>query len=102
MLHGGIAATIMDEVLSILMTINNETHHEKEHPSKTSAVTVRLDVRYLRPIKTPETYLVVARCKERDGKKFILEADIRDGTGDVLARVDSVWVRAPRIYAGKL
>lgn len=102
MLHGGIAATIMDEVLSILMTVNNETHHEEEHPSSTSAVTVRLDVRYFRSIRTPGTYLVNARCREKEGKKFVLEAEIKDGEGVVLARADSVWVQVPRIYGGKL
>ncbi|RDW67073.1 hypothetical protein BP5796_09822 [Coleophoma crateriformis] len=102
MLHGGIAATLMDEVLSVLMTINNETHHAEEHPSSTSAVTARLDVRYLRPVSTPGTYLVVARCRERVGKKFILEVEIRDGDGAVLVKADSVWIRVPRIYGNKL
>lgn len=102
MLHGGIAATLMDEVLSILMTVNNETHHAEEHPSSTSAVTARLDVRYLRPINTPGTFLIAAKCREKDKKKFNLEANIRNGEGNVLARADSVWVRVPRIYAGKL
>lgn len=102
MLHGGIAATIMDEVMSNLMTLNNETHQDNEHPSSTSAVTARLDVSYFRPIKTPGTYVVVVRCKGKEGKKFDLQAEIRNGKGVVLARADSVWVRVPRILGGKL
>jgi acyl-coenzyme A thioesterase PaaI-like protein len=104
MLHGGIAATIMDETLSNLMTLNNETHQEEEHPSSTSMVTARLDVSYFRPIKTPGTYLVIARCKEKvkGGRKLTLQAEIRNGEGVVLSRADSVWVRVPRIYGGKL
>lgn len=102
MLHGGIAATLMDEVLSGLMTLNNESHQAEEHPSNTSAVTARLDVRYFRSITTPGTYLVVARCKEKVGKKFFLEAEIRDGEGAALAKADSVWVRVPRISGSKL
>lgn len=94
MLHGGIIATLMDDVIGTLLTVNK--HHKTGEPLSGNTVTAYLNVKYLRPVKTPQTVLVVARSKETpDGRsrKYGMEAEIRDGEGMVLAKADSLWIR---------
>ncbi|RDL36029.1 Thioesterase superfamily protein [Venustampulla echinocandica] len=89
-LHGGIIATLMDDVMGIL-TITNERHDGD--PLSNGAVTAQLNVSYLKKVPTPATVLVVARCREVTAKKYLMDAEIRDSEGVVLAKADSLWVR---------
>jgi acyl-coenzyme A thioesterase PaaI-like protein len=90
MLHGGIVAALMDDVIGTLLTVNKS---EGGLPLSTSTVTAYLNVSYLRLVSTPQTVLVVARSREVKGKKFFMESEIRDGEGGVLARAESLWIR---------
>lgn len=90
MLHGGIVATLMDDVMGTLLTVN------KDHgglPLTQSTVTASLTVKYLKGIRTPGTVAVVAKCRKREGRKFWLNAEIRDGGGVVLAKGEAVWIK---------
>lgn len=94
MLHGGIIATLMDDVIGTLLTINK--YHKTGKSLSHNTVTAYLNVKYLRPVKTPQTVLVLAASRETpDGKsrKYRMEAEIRDGEGVVLAKADSLWIR---------
>jgi acyl-coenzyme A thioesterase PaaI-like protein len=88
MLHGGLIATLLDDTIGTLLTINKD---QDGNPLTAYTVTVCLNIRYLRPVKTPQTVLVVAKCKEIRGTKFYMDAEIRDGRGNVLASADSIW-----------
>jgi acyl-coenzyme A thioesterase PaaI-like protein len=99
-LHGGIIATLMDDAIGTLLTVNKFGKEDgKAIPLSSSTVTAYLNVQYLKPVKTPQTVLIVARCKEVKGRKYFMEAEVKDGEGNVLANADSLWIR---IVRGKL
>lgn len=88
MLHGGLIATLLDDTIGTLLTVNKD---QDGSPLTSHTVTVSLNVKYLRPVKTPQTVLVVAICREIKGTRFYMDAEIRDESGKVLAKADSVW-----------
>jgi acyl-coenzyme A thioesterase PaaI-like protein len=101
-LHGGIVATLMDDVAGTLLTVNKydkPNQSGKALPLSANTVTAYLNVQYLKPVKTPQTVLIVARCLEAKGRKFFMEAEVKDGDGNVLAKGDSLWIR---VLKGKL
>lgn len=99
MLHGGIVATLMDDSLGALMSVNMDEDNE---PLSSSTVTAYLNVQYLEPVGTPQTVMVVATSRERKGRKFYLNSEIRDEEGNVLAKADSLWLRVQKLIQGKL
>jgi acyl-coenzyme A thioesterase PaaI-like protein len=92
-LHGGIVAVLIDDVIGTLMTVNQD---QELMPLSSGAVTAYLNVQFLNPVQTPQTVLVVARSREIKGRKFYMEAEIRDSDGNVLAKADSLWIRVKR------
>jgi acyl-coenzyme A thioesterase PaaI-like protein len=94
MLHGGIAATLMDDCVGTLMSVNKD---EENDPLSSSTVTAYLNVQYLQPIATPQTVMVTAKFRERKGRKFYLYSEIRDEEGNVLAKSDSLWLRVQKL-----
>lgn len=90
MLHGGIVATLLDDVVGTLMTINEDEGDST--PLSSAAVTAYMNIRYLSPITTPQTVLVIATTREIKGRKFYLDSEIRDEYGHVLAKAESLWV----------
>jgi acyl-coenzyme A thioesterase PaaI-like protein len=89
-LHGGIVAVLIDDVIGTLMTVNRDT---ERMPLSSGAVTAYLNVRYANPVVTPTTVLVVAWSREVKGRKFWMEAEVRDEAGLVLAKAESLWIR---------
>jgi acyl-CoA thioesterase FadM len=93
MLHGGIVATLMDDVVGTLMTVNETTtEDEKSVPLSSAAVTAYMNIQYRSPITTPQTVLVIAKSREFKGRKFYLDSEIRDEYGHVLASAESLWI----------
>ena len=89
-LHGGIVSTLMDDVMGTLLTVNKDLGGL---PLTQSTVTANLTVKFLKGVITPGTVAVVARCRKREGRKFWLDAEVRDGEGVVLAKGEAVWIR---------
>ncbi|KAG9235266.1 HotDog domain-containing protein [Amylocarpus encephaloides] len=89
-LHGGMIATLMDDVMGTLLTIKKDGD---AMPLSGVAVTGTLNVRYLRRIPTPGTVLVVARVQEVRGRKYDMAAEVMGGEGEVFARAESLWIR---------
>jgi acyl-coenzyme A thioesterase PaaI-like protein len=90
MLHGGIISTLMDDVMGTLLTVN-EDHGGL--PLTQGTVTASLTVKFLKGVRTPGTVAVVARCRKREGRKFWLDAEVKDGEGRVLAKGEAVWIK---------
>jgi len=88
-LHGGITAAIIDDVIGTLLTVNKDG---KSLPLTWNTLTASLNVRYLRRVETPGTVVVVARCREVKGRKYFMEAEVRDGEGQKLAEAESLWI----------
>jgi len=74
-LHGGIIATILDEVMSKVSRF-----------SGLRAVTAELTIEYLKPIRVDEEILVEGFSTRQDGRQLYHEGEIRNATGVLLAR----------------
>lgn len=88
-LHGGIVATLLDEVMGILLTSNKDPANAS---IQGETFTAYLHVNYLKPVDTPQTVLVTARFRELKGRKHFIESTIEDGDGAVLAKGEALWV----------
>ena len=74
-IHGGIIATLLDEVMSKVSRFSN-----------VRAVTAELTVEYLRPVPVDEELLVEGFATRRDGRELFHEGEIRNAAGVLLAR----------------
>jgi uncharacterized protein (TIGR00369 family) len=74
-LHGGIIALLLDEVMSKASRFHGER-----------AVTAELRVEYKRPIRVGQEIVVEGFIARRDGRQLYHEGEIRSVTGDLLAR----------------
>lgn len=81
-LHGGIQAGIMDEIMGWTGFFH----------TKTLAVTTTLDMRYHRPVYiTDKPVRISCRYLKTDGNKIHLEAEITDGAGTVCTSAAGVF-----------
>ena len=74
-IHGGIIATVLDEVMSKVSRF-----------SDVRAVTAELTVEYLLPVRVDEELRVEGFATRREGRQLYHEGEIRDATGNLLAR----------------
>src|SRR5580693_4503235 len=74
-IHGGIIATVLDEVMSKVSRFSN-----------VRAVTAELTVEYLRPVRVDEELRVEGFAARREGRQLYYEGEIRDAVGNLLAR----------------
>ena len=74
-IHGGIIATLLDEVMSKVSRFSN-----------VRAVTAELTVEYLLPVRVGEEVRVEGFATRREGRQLYHEGEIRDATGNLLAR----------------
>lgn len=92
--HGGIVATIFDEVLGYAAPGSRLTAEgQAAGRDVPSFVTAYLNTTYLRPVETPGTILVVARTTKVEGRKIWVEAFMEDGRGEELARAEALFVQ---------
>ncbi|KIV84857.1 hypothetical protein PV11_00610 [Exophiala sideris] len=90
-IHGGITATILDEVQSILVSVClNSAGLSPDN------VTADLRVTYLKPIILPCVVLIKAKITEIKGRKYFAKSDIVDEKGVVLARGEGLFVTVGR------
>lgn len=86
-LHGGIVASVLDEGMGILQTVNHERDHMANvgkglaqgelPPHGIGSYTATLDIRYLKPVHTPGSLIVTARYTKREGRKEWIRAEIK-------------------------
>ena len=74
-IHGGIIATVLDEVMSKVSRFSN-----------VRAVTAELTVEYLKPVRVGEELTVEGFNARREGRQLYHEGEIRDAAGALLAR----------------
>ncbi|TVY32686.1 Verlamelin biosynthesis protein B [Lachnellula occidentalis] len=92
--HGGIVATLIDEVMGLLLSVNK--HPKVAFPDVGRTVTAYLNVTYLKPVVTPSTILVSASFRETVGRKLFLNASVEDSCGVALARAEALWIRVDK------
>ncbi|KAF2461828.1 HotDog domain-containing protein [Lineolata rhizophorae] len=103
MCHGGAVATLLDEVTGAVVGINQEQEKKRLKEGVVSAaerwwtagsfVTAYLNVKYKRPVRTPQVVLLEARLVDRGERKCKIETQVRDKDGTVLAESDGMFVR---------
>jgi uncharacterized protein (TIGR00369 family) len=74
-IHGGIIATVLDEVMS-----------KASRFLDVRAVTAELIVEYLKPVRVGDELTVEGFHTRREGRQLYHEGEIRDATGTLLAR----------------
>jgi uncharacterized protein (TIGR00369 family) len=74
-IHGGIIATVLDEVMSKVSRFSN-----------VRAVTAELTIEYLRPVQVDEELRVEGFATRRDGRDLYQEGEMRNAEGVLLAR----------------
>ncbi|MGC0775422.1 MAG: PaaI family thioesterase [Candidatus Acidiferrum sp.] len=73
--HGGIIATLLDEVMGKVCRFR-----------EVRAVTAELAIQYLKPVQVNEEIVVEGFETEMKGRNLFLAGEIRNGAGEVLAR----------------
>jgi acyl-coenzyme A thioesterase PaaI-like protein len=99
--HGGIVATLIDEIQGMSLTAFRRRDRdlaiergELEKDAKLiHSMTGELTVRYIRPVKTPQTVLVVTKVKEVIGRKLWMDSEVLDGEGVVLATGKGLFIQ---------
>ncbi|KAK1050686.1 hypothetical protein LTR74_017001 [Friedmanniomyces endolithicus] len=86
-LHGGIVASIIDEAMGILQSVNHERDHMtkvgkglahgESPPQAFGSFTATLHIKYLKPVHTPDSLLVTARYTKREGRKEWIHAEVK-------------------------
>ncbi|KFZ17187.1 hypothetical protein V502_04694 [Pseudogymnoascus sp. VKM F-4520 (FW-2644)] len=99
--HGGIVATILDEVMGILLSVNKDREAEVARATggqveQMAEVTAELTVKYLKPVETPRNVRVKVWISRREGRKFWMQGTIEDKSSTVLARGEAIFVRTRR------
>lgn len=96
-LHGGIVATLLDEVTGLLLSLQGHVGDASTREAKDAQpgpVTAYLNTKFIGPVPTPGAILVQARMIEvKENRKWRIEGQIRDGKGLVLAEAEALYVK---------
>jgi uncharacterized protein (TIGR00369 family) len=84
--HGGIQATLLDEVMGLAV---HSVLAKEDH----KVVTAELNVRYRKPAPTEMVLTVRASLVRVDGSNLFLTAELVDANGVVLTQGDGRWRR---------
>ena len=70
--HGGVLATILDEILGTLAFLRVK----RKNPESRGSVTANLNVDYVKPVGVPGAVMVKARVVREDGRKVYVDGEI--------------------------
>ncbi|OCK82047.1 hypothetical protein K432DRAFT_349764 [Lepidopterella palustris CBS 459.81] len=88
--HGGIVATILDECAGLIQRLSAPIEGQESRP----VFTAGLDVRFLRPVRTPQVILVRSKMLGAEGRKKRVSVSMEDEWGVPLAEAGVVFVRS--------
>jgi acyl-coenzyme A thioesterase PaaI-like protein len=84
-IHGGIQATILDEVMGVA------AHCAFDHDTEVWMATVDFSLRYRRPAPTEAPILVLGELERIDGRNVHVRGEIRDLGGKTLTTATARW-----------
>ncbi|KAI1813547.1 HotDog domain-containing protein [Poronia punctata] len=101
--HGGLIAALMDEAMGSLLFMNSRVQEDMrrrgmEVPgtvvdlSETQIMTANMNIKFMRPIKTPQVVMATATLNKIEGRKFFLGYDVRNGEGKEFAIGEGMWI----------
>lgn len=86
--HGGLTATILDEVSSMLVS---ECRWSQDLPAEN--VTADLRIGFLKPVFVPGAVLVKAKVTDvQKTKKYFVKAELVDSNGDLRAKAEGLFI----------
>lgn len=106
--HGGLISTLIDEAMGSLIYINHHFYTEVEAidkekiPSDTlnmhgvAMFTAGMNVRFLKPLATPQVVLVTASVKDIKGRKVYLDVEVKNKEGVIFASCEGMWMSVSR------
>jgi len=89
--HGGVVATLLDEVLSVLVV-----EYRRSGVLPVDNVTAYLHVSYVKPVPTPAVVAVRGRIREVKGRKHFADGEVVSERGVVLAKAEGLFVSVQR------
>ncbi|EAT84575.1 hypothetical protein HBI56_179300 [Parastagonospora nodorum] len=96
-LHGGMAATLLDEVCGILLQSNAAKASERARTGTTDRLdeymTAYLNTTYKKPIPVPGTILCTARFEREEGRKLYVRGTIEDGSGTIYTIGEALFIK---------
>lgn len=89
-IHGGITATLMDESMGMLQSVNLERERQGGNVVEggLGSFTAYLNVQYKRPVSTPGAIAVVVKRVRKEGRKEWLSAELKQWSGSDNSRGD--------------
>ncbi|KAE9974795.1 hypothetical protein BLS_002907 [Venturia inaequalis] len=98
MLHGGIAATLLDELMGMLLHLNNDLLKERATAAgkaheQSNTVTAELTIKYLKPVFTPQTMLIRVWLVKMEGRKGWINGAIEDAKGNAMVKGSGFFIQ---------
>lgn len=93
--HGGFVATMLDEVMGIVLNVNQDYENSKTgRNDNINHMTGYLNTSYLAPVRTPGIILATAKVKKQEGRKLWVDGTLENNERKVLARSESLYIEA--------
>lgn len=98
MLHGGIAATLLDELMGLLLHLNNDLLTDRAKAAgkvheHSNSVTAELTMKYLKPVITPQTMCVRVWLVKMEGRKGWVGGAIEDAQGNAMVKGSGLFLQ---------
>lgn len=94
--HGGFVATMLDEVIGVLLTLNLGISQGQKHGESVNepmrSFTAYLKVNYKKPLRTPGVVLCTAKFERSERNKTWVVGTVEDGQGTVFATGEALFV----------
>jgi thioesterase superfamily protein 4 len=93
--HGGFVATLLDELMGILLSVNQEyNHRERGEKLEMDYMTAYLNMKYSAPLRTPGVVLGRAWVDKVESRKIWIRAVLEDEEGKGLTSAECLFVKA--------
>lgn len=100
LVHGGMLATLLDEVCGVVIVLSTEINLERAKASGLSDkaigaqyMTAYLNTSYRKPVPTPGTLLCTAKVERQEGRKLYVRGTIEDGAGTVYTVGEAMFIK---------
>jgi thioesterase superfamily protein 4 len=93
--HGGFVATMLDEEMGILLTMNQTFMNQQTgKDEEITSMTAYLNIKYLAPMRTPGIVLVTAEVTKSEKRKLFVRGVVQDENGKALAEAEVLFIKA--------
>lgn len=101
--HGGFVATMLDEIMGILLSVNQEYKNDKSGGNEViTHMTAYLNTKYLAPVPTPGIVLATANVVKQEGRKMWIKGTLKDSEGRELTVAECLFVQAKKDPRAKI